>query len=154
MRRLQKSHKKLPMNKQDEPNFYNTEKYGALPQIEDVPIPQLTGKSRNDSISSKGLDIQCERFPVKLYVILAQERFRDIVRWMPHGRSWKVMKCEMFERVVMPLFFAYSNFQSFNRLVHAWRFRRVKTGPDRGSYYHEVRSQFTESDQIRSVALM
>jgi hypothetical protein len=38
----------------------------------------------------------------------------------------------------MPLFFEYSNYHSFNRLVNAWSFRRISSGPDRGSYYHEV----------------
>jgi hypothetical protein len=58
---------------------------------------------------------------------------------MPHGRSWKVLKPSMFESLVMPLFFEYSNYHSFNRLVNAWSFRRISSGPDRGSYYHEVR---------------
>lgn len=44
----------------------------------------------------------------------------------------------MFESLVMPLFFEYSNYHSFNRLVNAWSFRRISSGPDRGSYYHEL----------------
>ena len=57
---------------------------------------------------------------------------------MPHGRSWKVLKPNLFESMVMPLFFEYSNYHSFNRLVNAWSFRRISSGPDRGSYYHEL----------------
>lgn len=57
---------------------------------------------------------------------------------MPHGRSWKVLKPNLFESLVMPLFFEYSNYHSFNRLVNAWSFRRISSGRDRGSYYHEV----------------
>jgi hypothetical protein len=80
-----------------------------------------------------------QKFPVKLYVILAQKEFQDIISWMPHGRSWKILKPALFESMVMPLFFEYSNYHSFNRLVNAWSFRRISGGPDRGSYYHEVR---------------
>lgn len=54
------------------------------------------------------------------------------------GRSWKVLKPSLFESMVMPLYFEYSNYHSFNRLVNAWSFRRVSSGPDRGSYYHEL----------------
>jgi hypothetical protein len=79
-----------------------------------------------------------QKFPVKLYAILAQKEFSDIITWMPHGRSWKVLKPNLFESLVMPLFFEYSNYHSFNRLVNAWSFRRISSGPDRGSYYHEV----------------
>ena len=90
--------------------------------------------SRNSSETS----IRVQKFPVKLYAILAQKEFHDIITWMPHGRSWKVLKPNIFESMVMPLFFEYSNYHSFNRLVNAWSFRRVSSGPDRGSYYHEV----------------
>ena len=38
----------------------------------------------------------------------------------------------------MPLYFDHCNYHSFNRLVNAWSFRRMSTGPDRGSYYHEL----------------
>jgi len=94
-----------------------------------VPAP-----SRNTMETS----IRVQKFPVKLYAILAQKEFNDIISWMPHGRSWKVLKPNVFESLVMPLFFEYSNYHSFNRLVNAWSFRRVSSGPDRGSYYHEV----------------
>lgn len=97
----------------------------------DGPVP---APSRNTMETS----IRVQKFPVKLYSILAQKEFNDIICWMPHGRSWKVLKPNVFESLVMPLFFEYSNYHSFNRLVNAWSFRRVSSGPDRGSYYHEV----------------
>jgi len=101
---------------------------------DEIPLP-TSSTNRNGSESS----IRVQKFPVKLYAILAQKEFHDIICWMPHGRSWKVLKPSMFESLVMPLFFEYSNYHSFNRLVNAWSFRRISTGPDRGSYYHEVR---------------
>jgi hypothetical protein len=79
-----------------------------------------------------------QKFPTKLYAILAQKEFQDIVTWMPHGRSWKVLKQNLFESLVLPMFFDFSNYHSFNRLVNAWSFRRITEGVDRGSYYHEV----------------
>lgn len=102
----------------------------ALANGEPAPAP-----SRNSAETS----IRVQKFPVKLYTILAQKEFHDIITWMPHGRSWKVLKPNIFESMIMPLFFEYSNYHSFNRLVNAWSFRRVGSGPDRGSYYHEVR---------------
>ena len=98
---------------------------------EDIPAPTPSSRSSESSI-------RVQKFPVKLYAILAQKEFHDIICWMPHGRSWKVLKPTMFENLVMPLFFEYSNYHSFNRLVNAWSFRRISSGPDRGSYYHEV----------------
>jgi hypothetical protein len=102
---------------------------------EDAPdIPPPTPSTRGNMETS----IRVQKFPVKLYAILAQREFNDIIAWMPHGRAWKVLKPSMFESMVMPLFFEYSNYHSFNRLVNAWSFRRVSSGSDRGAYYHEV----------------
>lgn len=103
------------------------------PDLQEDHTP-VQSSPRGNSESS----IRVQKFPVKLYVILAQKEFNDIVTWMPHGRSWKVLKPSLFESMVMPLFFEYSNYHSFNRLVNAWSFRRIGAGPDRGAYYHEV----------------
>jgi hypothetical protein len=106
-----------------------------------VPAPAQTS-TRGSGESS----IRVQKFPVKLYAILAQKEFQEIIAWMPHGRAWKVLKPSMFESLVMPLFFEYSNYHSFNRLVNAWSFRRVSSGPDRGAYYHEVRMLLVRTD--------
>jgi HSF-type DNA-binding len=100
--------------------------------------PDAEEESSNNQRGSLESSIRVQKFPVKLYAILAQKEFHDIITWMPHGRSWKVLKPNLFESMVMPLFFEYSNYHSFNRLVNAWSFRRISSGPDRGSYYHEV----------------
>jgi len=113
-------------------DFGHVEEDGEDASTDEVSGPNAT--NRNGSESS----IRVQKFPVKLYAILAQTEFHDIICWMPHGRSWKVLKPSMFESLVMPLFFEYSNYHSFNRLVNAWSFRRISSGPDRGSYYHEV----------------
>ena len=100
------------------------------------PTPNSSPKLSSISSASS---IRGQKFPVKLYAILSREEFHDIITWMPHGRSWKVLKPNLFESLIMPLFFEYRNYHSFNRLINAWSFRRIsESGPDRGSYYHEV----------------
>lgn len=42
MRRLPKTHKKLPMKKEDEPNFYSMDKAHPLPTLEESPLPHST----------------------------------------------------------------------------------------------------------------
>ena len=42
MRRLPKTHKKLPMKKEDEPDFYDMDKADPLPSLEEVPLPPNT----------------------------------------------------------------------------------------------------------------
>ena len=106
------------------------------------PITALAAVSTPPSNASTKppSSIRAQKFPVKLYAILSREEFQDIIAWLPHGRSWKVLKPNLFESMIMPLFFEYRNYHSFNRLINAWSFRRIQSnGPDRGSYYHEVR---------------
>ena len=42
MRRLPKTHKKLPMKKEDEPDFYALDKKHPLPSLEESPLPTTT----------------------------------------------------------------------------------------------------------------
>ena len=41
-------------------------------------------------------------------------------------------------RFYTAVFFESDNYHSFNRVINAWSFRRKSTGPDRGSYFHEL----------------
>mmetsp|Transcript_13784 Transcript_13784/g.39276 ORF Transcript_13784/g.39276 Transcript_13784/m.39276 type:complete len:667 (-) Transcript_13784:125-2125(-) len=84
------------------------------------------------------LSVRAQRFPVKLYAILAQSELNEIISWMPHGRAWKVHNPGVFESFVLPVFFDSDNYHSFNRVINAWSFRRISGGPDRGAYFHEL----------------
>ena len=71
-------------------------------------------------------------------LLLSQPQLAPVITWMPHGRSWKVLKPRIFETAVLPVFFESDNYHSFNRVINAWSFRRKSAGPDRGSYFHEL----------------
>jgi hypothetical protein len=118
-------------------SMYKYRDFSQVPDQDDDAATEPPAQTTRGSLESS---IRVQKFPVKLYAILAQKEFQDIITWMPHGRAWKVLKPNLFESLVMPLFFEYSNYHSFNRLVNAWSFRRISSGPDRGSYYHEVRA--------------
>lgn len=77
-------------------------------------------------------------FPVKLQQILSNPDIQDIVFWLPHGRSWRILKQKAFEEKVIPLYFKHGRYASFARQVNGWGFRRMTKGIDYNSYYHEV----------------
>ena len=56
-------------------------------------------------------------FPVKLHRILSNPDFSDIISWLPHGRSWRVLKPKAFEEKVIPLYFRHAKYASFMRQV-------------------------------------
>jgi hypothetical protein len=67
-------------------------------------------------------------FPAKMHAILSHPELRDIVCWLPHGRSWRVLKPREFEIKVLPKFFEHAKFSSFVRQANGWGFRRLTQG--------------------------
>ena len=84
------------------------------------------------------IDVRTQIFSTKLAAILDEPRFSHIICWMPHGRAWRVLSPQKFIDEVAPQYFEYPNYHSFQRLVNAWGFRRIKNGRDVNAYYHEV----------------
>lgn len=97
---------------------------------------------------SRGKD---KSFAVKLFRILSQPSYNDIISWLPHGRSWRILQPNLFEKNIIPFYFRHRNLASFMRQVNGWGFRRVNQGPDRNSYYHEsfLRGRMSACRQMR-----
>jgi len=88
-------------------------------------------------------------FPSKLHAILSNPDFQDVISWLPHGRSWRILQQKAFEERVIPFYFRHGRYSSFARQVNGWGFRRVTHGSDYNSYYHEVSyfALFVRKDQ-------
>ena len=41
-------------------------------------------------------------FPAKLHAILSRPDLADVIDWLPHGRSWRILKPREFETKVIP----------------------------------------------------
>ena len=95
-------------------------------QVDPDPLTPLTAPGR------------VPNFPAKMHSILSRPDLADVVAWMPHGRSWRVLKPREFEIRVIPTYFEHAKFSSFIRQANGWGFRRVTQGRDRNSYYHEM----------------
>merc|ERR1712232_497030 len=105
------------------PFFY----YRDFSQVtDDDPLTPLTPPAR------------VPNFPAKMHAILSRPDLSDIIAWMPHGRSWRVLKPREFEVKIIPTYFEHQKFSSFIRQANGWGFRRITQGRDRNSYYHEL----------------
>lgn len=91
-----------------------------------------------DSLTPLTCPGRVPNFPAKMHAILSRSDLADVVCWMPHGRSWKVLKPREFEIRVIPTYFEHAKFSSFIRQANGWGFRRLTTGKDRNSYYHPL----------------
>jgi len=77
-------------------------------------------------------------FPAKLHAILSNTNYARIIRWQPHGRSWNIVDKYLLTTIVLPHHFSHCKFESFNRSVNGWGFKRLLgDGPDKKTYYHE-----------------
>jgi len=54
-------------------------------------------------------------FPLKLHAILANPEYHDYICWLPHGRSWRVVRTAQFSSEVIPRHFRHSSYNSFMR---------------------------------------
>lgn len=77
-------------------------------------------------------------FPVKLHAILSRPDLSDIISWREDGAAFIVHHPKAFASNVLPCYFDHNNYSSFLRKVRGWGFRRIKSGPDTGSYYHQL----------------
>lgn len=91
------------------------------------------------NLNDKRLSSHCRppTFVVALHRMLSNPAVEDVICWLPHGRAWRIINKEAFERIVLPLYFRHC-YSSFMRQVSGWGFRRVSGGPDYGAYYHEM----------------
>ena len=58
-----------------------------------------------------------QAFPVKLHRILSNEDYSDYIAWLPHGRSWRVLRPKAFEEKIIPNYFRHAKYASFMRQV-------------------------------------
>ncbi|KAL7517010.1 hypothetical protein ACHAWX_001972 [Stephanocyclus meneghinianus] len=77
-------------------------------------------------------------FPQKLHYILSRPEYRHIISWMPHGRAWRILDKKLLVSVVCKEQFKHEKFESFNRQVNGWGFKRLlRSGPDYKCYYNQ-----------------
>ncbi|KAF8000620.1 osomolarity two-component system, response regulator SKN7 [Metschnikowia aff. pulcherrima] len=74
-------------------------------------------------------------FVKKLYQMLLQDKYLDVVRWTPQGTSFVVLNTNEFTKVILPTHFKHSNFASFVRQLNKYDFHKVKiTNEQRQTY--------------------
>lgn len=80
-------------------------------------------------------------FPARLHEMLEDtlsEGQDHIISWQVHGRCFKIHDFDVFARELLPRYFRQTKFSSFKRQMNLYGFRKVLSGTDCGSYYHEL----------------
>ena len=111
-------------------------------EIEDSHRPNseevTTQLSRSHDEEKTAADTKEALFQYKLYEILQCEDFKEILTWLPHGRSWKIIDSEALAKSVLPKYFRHSKYSSFKRQMSGWGFRRGIKVNEYNEYNHPV----------------
>ena len=75
------------------------------------------------------------RFPVKLHDMLENEDPR-VICWIRDGYAFKVVDYEKFSEVVLPKYYRHCKFESFQRQLNLYGFKRIQGQEDEGGYHH------------------
>ncbi|ACI64727.1 predicted protein [Thalassiosira pseudonana CCMP1335] len=77
-------------------------------------------------------------FPTKLFDILSNnDNDTDVIAWMHHGRGFHIHDEDRFLKEIAPHHFRLTQIRSLYRQLATFGFRRMKSLPDRGGWYHE-----------------
>ena len=70
---------------------------------------------------------ECPHFLLKLYQILENEEYKNIIRWGEDGKSFVVVNTHDFSEKILPIFFKHNNYSSFIRQLNIYDFHKKKS---------------------------
>lgn len=87
-------------------------------------------------------------FVKKLFTMLSDDTYYDVVRWTAAGTSFVVLNTNEFTKEILPRHFKHSNFASFVRQLNKYDFHKVKiSNEEKQSYqYGEDAWEFQHPD--------
>ncbi|MDC6271016.1 response regulator [Acetobacter pasteurianus] len=74
-------------------------------------------------------------FVKKLFLMLQEDNYKDIVRWTAQGDSFVVINTNVFTKEILPRHFKHSNFASFVRQLNKYDFHKVKISNEEKQTY-------------------
>jgi len=87
-----------------------------------VPAASVVSSDDENAGSSRRREI----FPQRLMAILSDASLTDVVTWLPHGRSFVIIRPDVFTDIVLPKYLppvdarASAKYPSFTRKLNRW----------------------------------
>ncbi|CAG8581099.1 6300_t:CDS:2, partial [Scutellospora calospora] len=76
-------------------------------------------------------------FVRKLFKMLEDSSYSDVVSWGANGDSFVVKEIDAFTKTILPRHFKHSNFASFVRQLNKYDFHKIRSSDDSAGLYGE-----------------
>jgi hypothetical protein len=94
-------------------------------------------------------------FVEKVHHILSQEEYKTFIGWLPHGRAFQILSPKKLEQAkILEEYVGHGRYSSFLRQLSNHGFKHISRGPDRNSYYFEVRKADRSRNQFLLPSLL
>lgn len=86
----------------------------------------VSDKEGRKKLASSSTNIKRVIFPQQLLSILSDKSLSDVVTWLPHGRSFVIIRPDVFTEEVLPKYLppvdarASTKYPSFTRKLNRW----------------------------------
>ena len=117
------------------PSYDEAQKHKSAPSKKQQPISSNDNDVEQPMLPSTPIMQGCT-FPYKLYAALEDESSSGAIEWLDHGRAFRILDKDTFERKVLKAHFRAKKIRSFQRQLNLWGFCRVVVGPDIGAWWH------------------
>jgi hypothetical protein len=91
-----------------------------------------TTLNKGSTLQSRGVGAHREIFPERLMAILKDKTVQDVITWLPHGRSFVIIRPDVFAEKVLPKYLppadarSSTKYSSFTRKLNRWYVRHVQ----------------------------
>ena len=111
-------------------------------------IINLTNDNKKNNDNNKVFDEQfhsekykkksdCPNFLLKLYQILENEEYKDIIHWSEDGKYFIVTNLHDFTENILPKYYKHNNYSSFIRQLNMYDFHKRKSSPNEHIFEHK-----------------
>ena len=97
---------------------------------------ELEGKEtfQKDKYKKKG---EYPNFLLKLYQILENESYKDIIHWTEDGKYFIISNLHDFTEKILPKYYKHNNYSSFIRQLNMYDFHKKKSGQNEHVFHHQ-----------------
>ena len=80
---------------------------------------------------------ECPNFLLKLYQILGNDEYKDIIHWSDDGKYFIVKNLHDFTENILPKYYKHNNYSSFIRQLNMYDFHKRKSSPNEHIFEHK-----------------